>query len=55
MTSKELEFILALAEVVFKDGIPAVIDVINAWKVDDPTLEDINKLHDLVPRPSDTE
>ena len=45
------EIILVLVTVMVEKGIPALISLLAAWKVEDPTLADIDKLHDLVKRP----
>jgi hypothetical protein len=49
----ESEIILGLISILIKDGIPALVGVITAWKVADPNMEDIKKLHDLVKKPED--
>ena len=46
------QVILAIITVAVEKGVPALINVLNAWQVEDPTLEDIDKLHDLVKKPS---
>lgn len=47
------ELTIALIDVVIKYGVPAVIKVIKDWNIDPDsiTLEDIKRLHDLVPKP----
>lgn len=45
------QVILAIVTVAIEKGIPALINVLNAWQVEDPTLEDIDKLHELVKKP----
>lgn len=45
------QLILALVTVMVERGIPALINILNAWQVQDPTLEDVDKLHDLVKQP----
>jgi len=47
-----LEFLLAVGTLVAKYGIPAAIAILATWKSDkEPTLEDIAKLKEMVPRP----
>ena len=43
--------ILAVIELVLKYGVPATIQIIRAFDVDDPTLEDIQALARRVPEP----
>lgn len=38
---------------VFKHGIPAALKIIKTWKVEEPTLADIEALRDMVP-PAET-
>jgi hypothetical protein len=45
------EVILAIITVGVEKGLPALINVLNAWQIEDPTLEDIDKLHELVKKP----
>jgi len=45
------QIILVVLTVLIERGVPALIAVLNAWGVEDPTHEDINKLHDIVKRP----
>lgn len=45
------QLILALVTVMVERGIPALINILNAWQVENPTLDDIDKLHELVKKP----
>ena len=47
----ELAFVLAIAELVLKHGIPSALRIIQAWDVENPTQEDIEALKDRVPPP----
>lgn len=47
----EAQIILVVLTVLIEKGIPALIAVLNAWGVEDPTYEDIDKLHEIVKRP----
>lgn len=49
----ELQFIMVITELVLKYGIPAVTGIISMWDVDDPTIEDLEKLKEMVP-PTET-
>jgi hypothetical protein len=49
----ELAFILAIAELVLKHGIPSALRIIQAWDVDNPTQEDIEDLKKRVPPPGE--
>jgi len=45
-----LLFILSIVELLGKYGLPAVIQIIQTWRVDkEPTLEDIAALRAMVP------
>ena len=47
-----LEFMLAVGELVLKYGIGAAVQIIATWTVSgEPTLEDIEKLKEMVPPP----
>lgn len=45
------EFLLMIADLVIKHGVPATIRLIKAFEIEDPTLEDILALKDQVPPP----
>ena len=45
------QFILALVTIAVEKGIPALINILTAWQKEDPTFEDIDKLHELVKKP----
>ena len=49
MEEKKLEFLLTVGALVLKYGIPAAVSVIDAWKNQDPTLEDIAGLRAIKP------
>lgn len=46
-------FILAVITVIVEKGPAMLIRILNAWQIDDPSLEDIDKLHELVKKPED--
>ena len=45
------EFILALTTLVVKHGIPAALKIVQTFEVEDPPLEDIERLKQSVPPP----
>lgn len=45
------ELILAIISIGVEKGIPALINILNAWQRENPSLDDIDKLHDLVKKP----
>ena len=47
------EAIVALIKVLIVDGIPAMVSVIDKWRVADPTLSDFQALKDIMKRPED--
>lgn len=47
------QIILVVVTVLVEKGVPALMNLLEAWKIEDPTLEDIDKLHALVKRPED--
>ena len=48
----KLEFLLAVGALVLKYGIGAAVQILQEWQTDgEPTLEDIEKLKDMVPKP----
>jgi len=47
-----LEFLLAIGALILKYGITASIQILATWKFEgEPTLEDIEKLKEMVPKP----
>jgi hypothetical protein len=44
-------FVIVIMELVMKHGIPGVIKIIKLWNVEEPTLEDIQALRNLVKPP----
>lgn len=46
------QIILAIITVAVEKGVPALINILNAWQKVDPTFEDIDKLHELVKKPA---
>ena len=42
---------MAVAILIIKYGVPATIAIIKEWNVDNPTIEDIKKLKEMVPPP----
>ncbi len=52
MTGLEIAQVIAIViNLIVEKGIPAAINVLNAWAVQNPELNDINALHGLVKRP----
>lgn len=52
MTGLEIAQVIAIVvNLIVEKGIPAAINVLNAWAVQNPELNDINALHGLVRRP----
>lgn len=52
MTGLEIAQVIAIiVNLVVEKGIPAAINILNAWAVQNPELNDINALHGLVRRP----
>ena len=50
---QELAFAQMVIELLAKYGVPAVIQIVKAWDIDDPTFADIEALKLAVP-PGDT-
>lgn len=46
---QELVFAQTILELLAKYGVPAVIQIIKAWQIDDPTFADIDALKNAVP------
>lgn len=44
-------FISGIFELVLKYGVPGALEIVRAWDVENPTLEDIEALKKKVPRP----
>ena len=52
MTGIELAQVISIVvSLIVEKGIPAAISVLNAWKVENPSLDDINALHGVVKKP----
>ena len=51
MENKSLLFVLAVVELVSKYGVPAVLQILKDWEVDNPSIEQIRNLHARVPKP----
>lgn len=49
-TAQKIDVGIALLKLVLEHGVPAYIKWQNGVTLRNPTLEDITKLHDLVPR-----
>lgn len=47
----ELQLILAITELLAKYGIPATLQIMNDWNIENPTLVDIESLKNRVPKP----
>jgi len=45
----ELRFIMVIVELVLKYGVPAAMSIIRMWDVEEPTLEDLEALKEMVP------
>jgi hypothetical protein len=46
---------LAIGELILKFGVPAALDIAAVWNSDlaeDPTMDDIERLRNMVPEPS---
>ena len=48
-----LLFVIAITELILKYGLPGALKVIADWKVDDPTIDDINALRARVKKPEE--
>ena len=46
---QELAFAQMIIELLAKYGVPAVIQIVKAWQIDDPTYADIEALKNAVP------
>jgi len=47
-----MAFMGTVITLISKYGLPAALQIIQAWKVEgEPTMDDIKRLHDLVPPP----
>jgi hypothetical protein len=51
MENKDLEFTLAIGELILKYGLPATVELIRTWKSKNPTIADIEELKGMVPPP----
>lgn len=52
MTGLEIAQVIAIVvNLIVEKGIPATINVLNAWVIQNPEVNDINALHGLVKRP----
>jgi hypothetical protein len=51
MTPVTLAFIVTMIELVAKYGVPTALSIIQAFKVENPTLDDIEALRNRVPPP----
>lgn len=52
MTGLEIAQVISIiVSLIVEKGIPATINVLNAWAVQNPTLNDINALKTIVRRP----
>ena len=51
MKTTELEFINSILQLLINYGLPAALNIIKTWDKDNPTLEDIEALRDMVPPP----
>lgn len=52
MTGMEIATVISIVvNLIVEKGIPAAIAVLNAWKVENPSLDDINALHGVVKKP----
>ena len=45
-------FIIAMIELALKYGVPATLEIITKWDVEEPTVEDIELLRLKVPEPA---
>lgn len=44
-------FIITIIQLVLKHGVPAAVQIMKDWEIVDPSIEDIEELHDRVPKP----
>lgn len=52
MTGMEIASVISIVvNLIVEKGIPAAIAVLNAWQVENPSLDDINALHAVVKKP----
>jgi len=52
MTGAEIALITTIIDLMLKYGVPAAMEIYNQWdKKDEPTIEDIEALKLMVPRP----
>ena len=51
MNETTAAFLIAVITLATKYGIPGLLKILQDWKVDNPTLEDIEALKLRVPRP----
>jgi len=47
--STELALLMAIGKLIIEHGIPAALNILRLWSVDDPSLEDIEALKSMVP------
>ena len=47
--SPELALVMAIGKLIIEHGIPAALNILRLWNVDDPSLEDIEALKRMVP------
>ena len=45
----ELALLMAIGKLILEHGIPAAMNILRLWNVDDPTMEDIEALKSMVP------
>jgi hypothetical protein len=50
-TERSLVFLATILDLVIKYGVPATIGAVKAFKVTEPTVEDFEKLRELVKKP----
>ena len=50
-SNDKLMLALTIGELILKNGIPAALNIIKAWDVENPTSEDIQKLKEKVKDP----
>jgi hypothetical protein len=46
---EKLKFASVILELLNEYGLPAVLSIIKAWDIEDPTLEDLEELRNAVP------
>lgn len=51
MGTLETKLMIAVGELILKHGVPATLQIIKDWDVENPSVKDIEALADRVPSP----